>query len=160
MCRYAEYGPYKCHFACFYCRKMFRRAPDADLVRPVAMGEERVAHCAECGAEMVDLGLDFKAPRQRDREQWEKVELLYRHGYTFHSCGCSGPGPRPNRLKEVPVFLVEQERERREWLRRQRLAAEAELRDRRRKQRERLRRTRVLERQARALMRDGEPVAT
>jgi len=30
MCRYAFTGPYKRHFACFRCRKGFKRPPVAD----------------------------------------------------------------------------------------------------------------------------------
>lgn len=89
MCRY---GMYKSHLACFKCRKMFRRY-SGNLV------------CPECGGQMRSLGLDFKAPKQKEVEQWVKVELLAQNGITFHSCGCSGPCYRPGRLREVPVFL-------------------------------------------------------
>jgi hypothetical protein len=51
------------------------------------------------------MGLDFKAPKRKDKEQWKVVEILYEHGITFYSCGCGGPGYRPTRLREVPAFL-------------------------------------------------------
>ena len=54
---------------------------------------------------MVDVGLDFKAPRRADRKQWEKARQLVVAGVRFHSCGCNGPGPRPATLREVPAFL-------------------------------------------------------
>lgn len=53
---------------------------------------------------MVDIGKDFHPPRQRDRKQWKKVEILYREGFRFGSCGC-GDGYRPGTLNEVPEFL-------------------------------------------------------
>ena len=56
---------------------------------------------------MHDMGLDFKAPRQDDVKQWTKVEILFRHGFTFHSCGCCGPGLRPAELREVEAFLAD-----------------------------------------------------
>jgi len=59
---------------------------------------------------MADMGHDFRAPKHSDIKQWEKVRLLYAHGFTFHSCGCCGPGLRPEHLKEVWDF-IEQERE-------------------------------------------------
>lgn len=54
---------------------------------------------------MKNMGLDFKAPRQDDVAQWKKVEILYRNGYAYHSCGCGGPGERPRRLQDVDQFL-------------------------------------------------------
>jgi hypothetical protein len=54
------------------------------------------------------MGLDFRPPKQRDTHQWQKVEQLYLHGYTYHSCGCGGPGYRPRTLSEVPAFLSRQ----------------------------------------------------
>jgi hypothetical protein len=54
---------------------------------------------------MSNMGLDFKAPRQRDKRQWKKVRILFERGYTYHSCGCGGPGYRPRTLAEVPAFL-------------------------------------------------------
>jgi hypothetical protein len=52
------------------------------------------------------MGKDFKAPKQKNVEHWKVLEILYEHGITFHSCGCSGPGPRPTRLKELSEFLA------------------------------------------------------
>ena len=109
MCRYAHHI-YKCHFACFRCRKMFRQPSLADLpeTRRPATGEPRVVPCPECYGAMHNLGRDFKAPRQSDLKQWKKVEILLRHGFSYHSCGC-GPGPRPAALRDVPAFLAEHE---------------------------------------------------
>jgi hypothetical protein len=53
------------------------------------------------------MGLDFKAPPERDVKQWKKVELLFQHGFTFHSCGCCGPGLRPAELRDVESFLAD-----------------------------------------------------
>ncbi len=54
---------------------------------------------------MKDMGHDFKAPKQSDIKQWRKVEILFQHGFTYHSCGCGGPGHRPANLNEVYPFL-------------------------------------------------------
>ena len=51
------------------------------------------------------MGLDFKAPKQKECQQWEKVRILYANGVAYHSCGCDGPGYRPARLRDVPAFL-------------------------------------------------------
>lgn len=51
------------------------------------------------------MGLDFSAPKKKDKEHWKVVEILHQKGITFHSCGCSGPGYRPTKLRELPEFL-------------------------------------------------------
>ncbi len=101
-------GPYKEPFACFTCRKVFKQTnrwelPDHLKISP---GEERVCKCPQCGQKMADVGHDFKAPKQKNIKQWEKVRILYEHGYTYHSCGCCGPGFRPVELKDVEDFIV------------------------------------------------------
>jgi DNA-directed RNA polymerase subunit RPC12/RpoP len=106
MCRYGD-TTYKEHYACFHCRKAFKQPSYFDLpkdVRPKRR-EERVVVCPQCGSRMRNMGLDFKAPRQRSVDQWRKVELLYQRGITFHSCGCCGPGYRPATLAEVRAFV-------------------------------------------------------
>lgn len=115
MCRYAMSGPYKEKWACFECRKSFRKTNRWEIhARPVPLAEdgERLVLCPQCGQRMNDMGLDFKAPRQNDIEQWKKVELLFANGYAFHSCGCNGPGPHPARLNEVPTFVAQEQQAR------------------------------------------------
>jgi hypothetical protein len=120
MCRYAEYGPYKEHYACFTCRKMFRRPAACGLVHRPTEGQEVVAPCPQCSEPMRNLGKDFKAPKRTDEGQWRKVALLFQHGYAYHSCGCSGPGWRPATLREAEV-LIERLRDEPERERSQRL---------------------------------------
>ncbi|CAI6017246.1 hypothetical protein PAECIP112173_00110 [Paenibacillus sp. JJ-100] len=102
MCRYAMSGPYKEIYACFNCRKSFKQVSPYDL-SPETTGipEHKCPQCAEI---MVNMGQDFQAPKQKDIKQWTKVMTLYRHGITYHSCGC-GAGYRPAHLREVPIFL-------------------------------------------------------
>jgi DNA-directed RNA polymerase subunit RPC12/RpoP len=125
MCRYA-YHIYKHHYACFRCRKMFRKPRRHELAVPIAEDATRIVPCPQCGVAMANMGMDFKAPRQTDVKQWRKAELLYAHGFNFSSCGCNGPGPRPAALREVPSFLVEQEAHKRETVRQARIAERAQ----------------------------------
>ena len=111
MCRYGE-STYKEPFACFDCRKVFKQTsrwelPSHQKLKP---GEPRIVPCPQCGTEMADMGHDFKAPKFGDLKQWEKVRILYEHGFNFYSCGCCGPGMRPRELKEVYEF-IESERD-------------------------------------------------
>ncbi len=116
MCRYG-YHHYKEHFACFECRKAFKRHESlAFWDKPEGRGSKGswrliscgLARCPECRRPMTAMGLDFQAPRQVDRKQWRKVEILARHGIRYTSCGCNGPGPRPRTLAEVGPFLASQ----------------------------------------------------
>jgi hypothetical protein len=112
MCRYGQYGPYKEKWACFACRKSFKKTNISSYERLFlgANAQWRKFNCPQCSRPMNNMGFDFKAPSQADMEQWQKVGMLFAHGYTFSSCGCCGPGPRPAGLREVPEFLQEQER--------------------------------------------------
>lgn len=105
MCRYAIYGPYKEHFACFSCRKVFKQERHAEAPAGSAITNQREHKCPQCGVPMADMGLDFKAPKMGDTKQWQKVKILFDHGFTFHSCGCCGPGFRPAELKDVYAFI-------------------------------------------------------
>ena len=109
MCRYGMYGPYKQHYACFDCRKAFKRHPDSDLPDHVIRErpDDAVVPCPDCNQNMHCMGFDFEAPKKSDIKQWAKVALLYRHGFAYHSCGCCGPGYRPECLKEVETFIHE-----------------------------------------------------
>lgn len=124
MCRYAQYT-YKEHYACFACRKMFRQPMRHEMARPIAREEKRVSPCPQCGQAMTNLGKDFKAPRQTDVKQWQKVQELYANGYSFGSCGCCGPGPRPATLQDVKPFLAEQKRLNKERVRQARIEQKA-----------------------------------
>lgn len=102
MCRYGMSGPYRDHYACFTCRKSFkwphdRNAHPSTLAPPV---------CPQCGGALEAMGLDFKAPPADDAKQWQKVRALADHGIRYVSCVCSGPGPRPEHLRDVAAFLA------------------------------------------------------
>ena len=43
MCRYAQYGPYKDHFACFRCRKSFKRLPVSEWPKHLQPAEGMAA---------------------------------------------------------------------------------------------------------------------
>jgi hypothetical protein len=64
MCRYGQYGPYKQYFACFHCRKAFKRPAVADWPKEWTPPEREFdpAPCPDCGRRMEDMGLDFKPP--------------------------------------------------------------------------------------------------
>lgn len=105
MCRYGQ-STYKNHFACFRCRKAFKRY-DVSVWPPHLRPADGVGPvpCPVCAERMADLGLDFEPPPADDREHWGATEALYRRGFGYHACGCGGPGYRPSRRVDVPAFL-------------------------------------------------------
>lgn len=105
MCRYAHHQ-YKPHYACFQCRKTFKRQLLSDITgNSKSAWQNYEAKCPQCGAFMVSMGMDFEAPPQNDLKKWKMMEGLYMLGETFHSCGCSGPGYRPRDHKQYIAYL-------------------------------------------------------
>lgn len=102
MCRYAV-TRYKPRYACFACRKAFKRRLAADVGHH---GELLPARCPQCGLLMANMGLDFRAPKQDDEKAWATAGALFSVGITFHSCGCSGPGYRPRDPRALRAFLL------------------------------------------------------
>ena len=132
MCRYAFSGPYREPHACFSCRKSFNVAMNWDGTRR----RDAVFPCPECKQPMHSMGLDFKAPRRHDVQQWRKVKMLYDNGFTYHTCGC-GVGHRPKRLSEVTAFLQEKAHHQEQAAAWKRRNAELEAKEVKRKERER-----------------------
>lgn len=101
MCRYGMTS-YKSHYACFECRITFKRRLLGDIPGGYSKGDnESPAKCPECGAMMMDIGLDFESPRKNNIKAWKHISNLYKVGITFHSCGCSGPGYIPYDSEEL-----------------------------------------------------------
>lgn len=52
------------------------------------------------------MGRAFKIPRKADKEQWSKVEALWRAGYRFIvNNGWRDIEPYPDRLRDVEDFV-------------------------------------------------------
>jgi hypothetical protein len=66
---------------------------------------EATRKCPECGEPMVDMGLDFKTPRQADVKAWRMIQGLYRTGHQFRTCGCNGPGWIPSSSADYQHYL-------------------------------------------------------
>ena len=61
------HGPYKCHFACFACRKSFKP-------REGSGSWATMEKCPECGGPVANMGITFKAPRRRNKRRWKQLE--------------------------------------------------------------------------------------
>ncbi|TVT40074.1 hypothetical protein FNT36_11255 [Hymenobacter setariae] len=128
MCRYAM-TTYKAHYACFDCRKTFKRR----LLHDVARDESKsvAAKCPDCAQVAANMGLDFKSPSKDDVKAWQHLRSLYVVGVTYHSCGCSGPGYIPATTGELVAYLQERltdyVKELRYWLNRRQPTTKVEF---------------------------------
>jgi hypothetical protein len=93
----AQSPPYLHPFACFICRRSFRR-PDA--------GRDE-APCPACGTRAIRLNRKFKPPRRGDTAQWTKVEALVKLGFRFDSLyDADGASVRyPSTARGIAAFL-------------------------------------------------------
>lgn len=100
---------YKEHYACFDCRKTFKRRLLWDVNRDKVINneEERPSKCPECGQLMANMGKDFESPKKQDLITWSHIKSLYQVGITFHSCGCVGPGYIPRDKMALTKLLQE-----------------------------------------------------
>lgn len=116
MCRYAWHN-YRDHFACFDCRKAFKHWQWEECNEAEFWTKQRLQHvpreivCPDCDKPMIDMGLDFKAPRQSDVEAGKILERLAQEGFNFHNCGCGVGFKPPTTLREVPQWLAEHRRD-------------------------------------------------
>ena len=108
MCKY-EMSRFKSHYACFDCKKTFKRRVLWDINRDDKRKIE--AKCPQCGKLMANMGLDFASPKKDDIKGWTHIKKLYSVGITFHSCGCSGPGYIPNSNEKLIEYFEEIKRD-------------------------------------------------
>lgn len=105
MCRYAMVA-YKSHYACFRCRKSFKRRLLKDVTGN-AKFQEKEARCPDCGTLMASMGKDFEAPARNKVKAWQHIQDLYKVGIAFHSCGCAGSGYVPADKEQLIAYLQE-----------------------------------------------------
>ena len=85
-------------FACFICRRSFKR-PGVDRDE---------AACPACGNRAIRLSRKFKAPRRGDIAQWAKVEALVKLGFRFdtvYDAAGGGPVRYPASVRGIPAFV-------------------------------------------------------
>jgi hypothetical protein len=93
-------GPaYLFPYACFSCRKSFKRKFEDGLPNKT---------CPNCGGVAIGLSRNFKAPASSDSGQWKKVEFLVEHGFRFyHQYNVDGHlVPYPATLAEAKDFVA------------------------------------------------------
>ena len=110
LCRYAWFE-YKPRFACFACRKAFKRLLPSDL-GPDAR-RDVAPRCPTCGGgDVTEMGIGFRPPRASRVKEWRLLASLAREGKRFLCCCGSGqpttlleyraPIARPPRFERRP----------------------------------------------------------
>jgi DNA-directed RNA polymerase subunit RPC12/RpoP len=89
---------YLSHYACFNCRKSFKQDP---------LNESLPHTCAECSAELHDMGRNFRPPRKSDKNAWEVARRLYGAGFRFFGSGSHSDPDLPTALREVEQFIAD-----------------------------------------------------
>lgn len=99
-----------------YQRGLERREQELGVRLADLQAEYRDAarKCPDCGQPMIDMGLDFKPPRQTDVKAWRTLHGMYRVGHEFFTCGCNGPGFIPISTAEYRQYLRDR-RKQYEW---------------------------------------------
>jgi hypothetical protein len=85
-------------FACFECRRAFKRGYEPGVeARP----------CPACGGTAYRLDRKFKPPTRNDIKQWQKVRFLYEQGFRFQSVPNEDGRavPYPETLAEARLFV-------------------------------------------------------
>ena len=84
-------------YACFECRKCFKRAQFAATWKPHMTSEQtrgqmaeleafeaaRTYKCPDCGGATQYMGQDFRAPRKSDAKGWESAREFIASGKTY-----------------------------------------------------------------------------
>ena len=90
-------GPaYLIAHACFDCRASWKRK----------LREGTAPPCPQCGNPLHEMGRSFKTPRKSDKQEWEKVRVLWSAGFRFWSYRRHPEAePLPERLQDVHDFI-------------------------------------------------------
>jgi DNA-directed RNA polymerase subunit RPC12/RpoP len=110
---------YLIQYACFECRKVFKRPYIVGELEHSAWLSCRISgqkpakpfaapsyRCPDCGEKTSLMGRAFRAPRQDDVDRWRAVEVLVRGGYTFWS----HVGRMPETLGEARKYIEQHRR--------------------------------------------------
>src|SRR5262245_40502198 len=69
--------------ACFTCRKVFKKPREYSGYRTSVRSTVKISKCPQCGADMVFMGVKFRAPRSDDLKEWTRIETALRDGRDY-----------------------------------------------------------------------------
>ena len=71
---------YKYPYACFGCRKVYKRDIAKLSFYPASKHRYK---CPKCEGMLCSMGSNFKAPSSTDSIRWKVVEVLHRNGLRY-----------------------------------------------------------------------------
>jgi hypothetical protein len=90
--------------ACFTCRKVFKKPHDYRVPNTKGVPATRtVRKCPQCGGEMVYMGYKFRAPAERDKDEWRRLERALKEGRDYGIPTVRKQQPKP---KLSPQFRI------------------------------------------------------
>ena len=77
---------YKQHYACFQCRKVFKKTNLEDAPKHRLQIDEcgRFVACPQCGERMPDVGFDFEPSNKGDIRGWQEAERGIKARLDYH----------------------------------------------------------------------------
>lgn len=81
-----RFALYPDHYACFACRKMFKKPQEKETVNlhPLSGCQNKApVPCPQCGKPMANMGKGFRPPKRRDVKGWQEVEKQVKAGRRF-----------------------------------------------------------------------------
>ena len=99
---------YKQHYACFNCRKAFKKTNLLEVLKQRVRIDEagRVAHCPQCGERMPDVGYDFEPPKKDDVKAWEeaRAKVMGTVGYAIRNSHIVNVKSRKRLMKFIEAY--------------------------------------------------------
>ncbi len=76
---------YKQHFACFECRKVFKRTNKVELSEELRKRDQEglIVYCPQCHGRLRDVGFAFKPPKQADAKAWEEYRTYLEKSFDY-----------------------------------------------------------------------------
>lgn len=99
---------YKQHYACFRCRKAFKKTNLEEMPTHRLKIDElgRVVHCPQCGERMPDVGFEFEPPKKDNVKGWKEAEAKLEQSYDHEMrnskiVGVKSPRARTRLIREL-----------------------------------------------------------
>ena len=85
-------------YACFSCRKVFKK-PHEYSVTPT------VRKCPQCGGKMIAMGYKFRAPAMSDTDEWRRIERCLKEGRDYGIPTLRKQTPKPKLEPALRIAL-------------------------------------------------------
>ncbi len=99
---------YKQHYACFECRKAFKKTNIQEVPKERLHIDEagQIVPCPQCGERMPEVGFDFEPPKKEDVKSWEeaKARIMGTLDYAIRNSNIVNVRNRKKRMKFIAEY--------------------------------------------------------